>query len=313
LATPVINNIAVFCVPPSFAMASWFPGELTNIEANRLEKTGIWSEDDDNILTRKAKSTASFAFEGTKAWIVGTMDQDSGNMNVYIDDFLTGTVSLQNPVKVRRRVLFQTDDLANCHHLIKIESVTSDPISIHGFHILDNHGRGMFEIEHEKYDISKGLNVTLRVVRVGGSAGIAAVTIQTLPDTAVQDRDYVDMTTNLTFHDGESSHTISIETLNRHHSTGNLTFLAEIVDPSDGAVLGLKRSAMITMMEPGNDVGGPGRGMAVAQKSDDSVTWLVVLIGCTLCIILAVTVKRRTAGREDEFSLLVPDQRLYVV
>jgi hypothetical protein len=171
----------------------------------------------------------------------------------------------------------------------------------------------MFEIEHEKYDVAKGFNVTLRVLRVSGSAGVAGVVIQTLPDTAVQDRDYVDMTANLTFQDGESSRTVLIETINRHHGTGNLTFLAEIVDPSDGAVLGLKRSAMITMMELSNRGGGLRRDMAEAQKSDDSLTRLVVLIGCALCVILAVTVKRKTVDREDEFSLLIPDQRLYVV
>jgi hypothetical protein len=148
LAVPVISSVGVFRACAAFAKSNGMPFELTNIEAYRLKQTGNWLWDDENILSAAQKASASFAFKGTKAWIVGTTDEEYGDMNVFVDDFLVKMVVCKSPVRRTRQLLFRSEDLADCNHVIHVECVSSAPVAIHNLFLLQNGGWECLKSKH---------------------------------------------------------------------------------------------------------------------------------------------------------------------
>jgi alpha-L-fucosidase len=313
-APPVIATVGAFRASPSFALGDGFLLELTNIESHRLEKTGEWVLENENIVTSVPQSTASFAFDGTKAWIVGTLDEGYGEMNVFVDNFLVRTVPCHSAVRQTRQLLFTSEDLADCRHVVRIESASAAPISIHNLYLLQNGGVGLFEVEAPALEVPKGENLTLRILRHGGTNGVASVSFQTLPGTAIDGANFVAQKSKVTFADGENVQTVVVQTVSSRKVTGNLTFFAEIVAPSDGAVLGVKRRMLITLTELKSQAGRLAQGVTMSHKTGGSITWIAASACCILlCCFVVFAMNRKDEVGSDELTSLIHGQRLYVL
>jgi alpha-L-fucosidase len=235
-------------------------------------------------------------------------------MNVFIDDFLVKTVPCQSPFRQTRQLLFTSDDLADCPHVVRIESISAAPISIHNLYLLQNGGVGLFEVEAPSLDVPKGENLTLRILRRGGTNGPASVSFQTLPGTAIDGRNFVAQKSKVTFADGENVQTVVVQTVSSRRVSGNLTFFAEIVAPSHGAVLGVQRRMRITLTELSHQAARLARGVTVSQKADASTAWLAASACCiVICFFVVLAMNRKTHVETDELTSLIHGNRLYVV
>ena len=104
--------------------------------------------------------------------------------------------------------------------------------------LLNNAGKGMFEMKETTYEVQKGQPVTVTIKRVGGSKGTATVHVVTEPGTGVHGKVYKDTTADLTFQDGETEKTITIPTIDFTEQADSIfDFKVKMTSVSDNALL----------------------------------------------------------------------------
>lgn len=119
------------------------------------------------------------------------------------------------------------------------------------------------EIKNEEFIISKSPvnvnegdgHVTLTVQRIGGSSGEASVDYLTQDGTAIAGKDYTSSKGRLTFAAGETSKTISIETIDDKIVEQTESFSVKLENPSEGAKLG--ENSICTVNITDNDAEAP--------------------------------------------------------
>ena len=246
-AVPVIESVGVFRAYGEFATGDGYPTGLNKIGYNDLEGDGSWSVEEATKVNSKQGAWLKKTFTGSLCWVTGTRDPDFGSMKVYIDDNLVDTVSTQGDSHLLRQTLFSSQTLSQGQHTLKIELAENKKVGIGSFYYLNNNGAGMFELESTEYSVDKGKSVTLKVKRVGGSTGQVSVTFQTAPDTAVHGRHYRDITTTLTFANGQTEAEVTVETVD-HNEPDNFTFFGELVSPEGNAITGFNSSSIVTIV-----------------------------------------------------------------
>ncbi|GIX94935.1 adhesion G-protein coupled receptor V1 [Caerostris darwini] len=94
---------------------------------------------------------------------------------------------------------------------------------------------GSLELERSSYVISEGGgSVQVGVVRVGGSDGQIKVRYQTMPRTALVQTDFVPVTGELVFNEGEIRKTITVQILNDKVREPSKVFEVQLLDPTAG-------------------------------------------------------------------------------
>jgi hypothetical protein len=172
----------------------------------------------------------------------------------------------------------------------------------------------MFEIEAPVYAVASGKNVTVRIVRHGGTNGMASVTFQTIPGTAVDGSNFVDVRATVAFEDGENLQTVVVQTIGGKKLAKNLTFWGDLVAPENGTVLGIQKRTTITIMDVSERVENIVKGMAIGQKSEDFMMWIVLIVcSIVVCGVVWCVFNRRSVATSDELTSLIHGQRLYVV
>jgi hypothetical protein len=169
----------------------------------------------------------------------------------------------------------------------------------------------MFEIEALNYLVKKGGNVTVRILRHGGANGRASVSFQTVPGTAVGGKDYIERRFSVVFEDSENVGMVVLETIGERKVRGNLTFFGEIVALSNGAIVGLQKRTLITVVEVGNQINGVGD-IKMSQGSEKSIV-MMVICGVFICLVVWFALARRSDAMPDQLASLMGGQRLYLV
>jgi uncharacterized delta-60 repeat protein len=112
-----------------------------------------------------------------------------------------------------------------------------------------NTGGGNFQFSTPIYSISEaGTNVTLMVVRAGGTAGAASVRVVTADGTATAPSDYTAVAATLQFNEAEPFRTVFVPVRDNAVLDGNRTFSASLNSPV-GAGLGTPATASITLLD----------------------------------------------------------------
>ena len=62
----------------------------------------------------------TYQFEGTKAYVVATVDPGHGEMDVYVDGQKLATVNTQSPSRKRSQKVYETPDLAAGSHTLTL-------------------------------------------------------------------------------------------------------------------------------------------------------------------------------------------------
>lgn len=221
----------------------YIPPGLEEVLAEKFTKSDGWNTEGEGIWTQKIGATVSYTFTGTKAYVVGIIDNKHGSLAVYIDDVKVGTFSAAGPERLLRKLLYSSPDLSNGVHTIKLELI-SVACALHAFYILNNQGVGMYEIAKPSYDVVRGDTFLLAISRVGSDYTESSVNLKTVAGTAKAGSDYVEYSSTINFKANEIIKYIKIKTI-ANSKTENLTFTAQISSPTSGALIGFTNTTQI--------------------------------------------------------------------
>ncbi|MBJ8350433.1 discoidin domain-containing protein, partial [Streptococcus zalophi] len=280
LATPILSNFSLYKVPTSIEVTDGYPLGL-EYKSNDIAdtKNSTWHKETEGVRgtsmwTNQQGASAEYTFSGTKAYVVSTVDPNHGIMEIYIDGQKVDEVNTQSSVRKRSQLVYETSDLTNGEHTIKLVAKTNRAIATEGIFVLNNDGNGIFEIEQATYHVAKGENVSLVVKRNGSSDKTSSIKVITEPGTGVHGKVYQDTTQTLTFAPGETSKTIDIPTIKYPDSDGNLfDFFVKLVTPSEKSLLGFTTTATINVVP---ETGLPDYRREVADDASEIIyhgTW----------------------------------------
>ena len=255
-ATPILTNFSVYKTPSSIEKTDGYPLGLdyhSNTTADKENTT--WYDESEGIRgtsmwTNQKDASVTYRFNGTKAYVVSTVDPNHGEMSVYVDGQKVADVQTNNAARKRSQMVYETDDLAPGEHTIKLVNKTGKAIATEGIYTLNNAGKGMFELKETTYEVQKGQPVTVTIKRVGGSKGVATVHVVTEPGTGVHGKVYKDTTADLTFQDGETEKTLTIPTIDFTEQADSIfDFKVKMTSASDDALLGFATEATVRVMK----------------------------------------------------------------
>ena len=255
-ATPILTNLSVYKTPSSIEKTDGYPLGLDYHSNTTADKANtIWYDESEGIRgtsmwTNKKDASVTYRFNGTKAYVVSTVDPNHGEMSVYVDGQKVADVQTNNAARKRSQMVYETDDLAPGEHTIKLVNKTGKAIVTEGIYTLNNAGKGMFELKETTYEVQKGQPVTVTIKRVGGSKGVATVHVVTEPGTGVHGKVYKDTTADLTFQDGETEKTLTIPTIDFTEQADSVfDFKVKMTSASDNALLGFASEATVRVMK----------------------------------------------------------------
>ena len=255
-ATPILTNFSVYKTPSTIEKNDGYPLGLEYHSNTTADKEGTtWYNESEGIRgtsmwTNKKDAKVTYRFTGTKAYVVSTVDPNHGEMSVYVDGQKVADVQTKNSSRKRSQKVYETGDLAPGEHTITLVNKTGEPIATEGIYTLNNNSKGMFELEATSYDVEKGKPVTVTIKRVGGSKGAATVRFITEPGTGVHGKVYQDTTQDVTFADGETEKSVTIQTIDFTEQADSIfDFKAKLTSASDGALLGFATDSTIRVMK----------------------------------------------------------------
>ena len=255
-ATPILNNFSVYKVPSSIEKTDGFPLGLEYHSNTSADTAGTtWYNEAEGVRgtsmwTNQQNASATYHFQGSKAYVVATVDPHHGEMSVYVDGQKVADVQTKNASRKRSQLVYETGDLAPGEHTLKLVNKTGEPIATEGIYTLNNAGKGMFELKETSYDVQKGQPVTVTIKRVGGHNGTATVHVVTEPGTGVHGKVYKDTTADLTFADGETEKTMTVPTIDFTEQADSIfDFKVKMTSASDNALLGFASEATVRVMK----------------------------------------------------------------
>ena len=260
-AVPLIHNVEVYKADKNFEIPRLIPDGVDTIDNTEFGNKSSWKQEDmgDNDTSMYTSTTGAYAtasFTGSKAWIYGTHDSGHGIMEVWIDDQKVADVDTYRPSRKLPALLYTTDDLPYGEHTVKMvvkgeknPASRGRAVGLDFLAYLDNGGAGMFEMAQDSYTVNEGGVQEIMINRVGGSTGVATVHFSTTPDTAVHGRHYYDVTTDVTFADGQTTAVVPVGTVDNTEVADNLRFYCQLDQPSNGTILGFNASSSVSIRD----------------------------------------------------------------
>ena len=191
----------------------------------------------------------TYQFEGTKAYVVATVDPGHGEMDVYVDGQKLATVNTQSPSRKRSQKVYETPDLAAGSHTLTLVNSKGDAIATEGIYALNNQEKGLFEFAQPTLAVKKGDPAQVVVKRKGGSKGSASLKLITEPGTGVHGKVYKDTNVTLEFADGETEKTVQVPTLNfAGKATDVYDFKVKLLHPDQGSLVGFIPELTVQVM-----------------------------------------------------------------
>ena len=182
---------------------------------------------------------------------MGTKDPNHGQADVYIDNMDTpvATIDTHDTVRSTGAKIFESADLKNGHHKLKLVAKTTAAIGVEAAYVINNDGKGMLEIENETYTMNEDSDLAVKIKRVGGTTGEITAKLEPNPGSAIQKHFDTELISTVQFANGESEKVISRAAhANRVPTTdGDVYFTLEL--SSSSPVIGLASSAKVTILD----------------------------------------------------------------
>lgn len=251
---PVLSQVGVYKASEGFEKTGLAPTgmDVTDINDSGFSFTGTWnSESGDQFINGTNKyanpgATATLSFHGTRAWLVGTIDPNHGTADIYVDDQLVKTINMSGSSRKLGQRLFDTGDLADGDHTIRVETKTK-ATGLEAAYIVNNAGKGMVGIESAAYTMNEDEEMEVKLVRMGGGDSSLSVTVSPNPGSAIQDDFDTELISHVTFGPGETEKTALVRTRRNTNATGSRQFSIELSSDDDAAILGWNDRAVITI------------------------------------------------------------------
>ena len=254
-ATPILNGVSVYKTPASIEETDGYPLDLTYHSDRTAERAnGQWNEEGEGVRgtsmwTKEKGASVTYQFEGTKAYVVATVDPGHGEMDVYVDGQKLATVNTQSPSRKRSQKVYETPDLAARSHTLTLVNSKGDAIATEGIYALNNQEKGLFEFAQPTLAVKKGDPAQVVVKRKGGSKGSASLKLITEPGTGVHGKVYKDTNVTLEFADGETEKTVQVPTLDfAGKATDVYDFKVKLLHPDQGSLVGFIPELTVQVM-----------------------------------------------------------------
>ena len=254
-ATPILNGVSVYKTPASIEETDGYPLGLTYHSDRTAERAnGQWNEEGEGVRgtsmwTKEKGASVTYSFEGTKAYVVSTVDPGHGEMDVFVDGQKLATVNTQSSSRKRSQKVYETPDLAAGSHTLTLVNSKGDAIATEGIYALNNQEKGLFEFAQPTLAVKKGDPAQVVVKRKGGSKGSASLKLITEPGTGVHGKVYKDTNVTLEFADGETEKTVQVPTLDfAGKATDVYDFKVKLLHPDQGSLVGFIPELTVQVM-----------------------------------------------------------------
>lgn len=259
---PQLSEVGVYKASKGFQLSGAAPDGMDSTSVNDTTKftfsssgwnpqTGTTYINGQNTWSNKAGASFTYEFDGTKVYLMGTKDPGHGQADVYIDDMDTpvATIDTHDTVRSTGAKIFESADLENGHHTLKLVAKTTAAIGVEAAYVINNGGKGMLEIENETYTMNENSDLAVKIKRVGGTTGEITAKLEPNPGSAIQKHFNTELISTVQFANGESEKVISPAAhANRVPTTdGDVYFTLEL--SSSSPVIGLASSAKVTILD----------------------------------------------------------------
>lgn len=259
---PQLSEVGVYKASKGFQLSGAAPDGMDSTSVNDTTKftfsssgwnpqTGTTYINGQNTWSNKAGASFTYEFDGTKVYLMGTKDPNHGQADVYIDNMDTpvATIDTHDTVRSTGAKIFESADLKNGHHTLKLVAKTTAAIGVEAAYVINNGGKGMLEIENETYTMNEDSDLAVKIKRVGGTTGEITAKLEPNPGSAIQKHFNTELISTVQFANGESEKVISPAAhANRVPTTdGDVYFTLEL--SSSSPVIGLASSAKVTILD----------------------------------------------------------------
>ena len=259
---PQLSEVGVYKASKGFQLSVAAPDGMDSTSVNDKTKfkfsssgwnpqTGPTYINGQNTWSNQADASFTYEFDGTKVYLMGTKDPNHGQADVYIDNMDTpvATIDTHDTVKSTGAKIFESADLKNGHHKLKLVAKTTAAIGVEAAYVINNDGKGMLEIENETYTMNEDSDLAVKIKRVGGTTGEITAKLEPNPGSAIQKHFDTELISTVQFANGESEKVISRAAhANRVPTTdGDVYFTLEL--SSSSPVIGLASSAKVTILD----------------------------------------------------------------
>lgn len=259
---PQLSEVGVYKASKGFQLSGAAPDGMDSTSVNDTTKftfsssgwnpqTGTTYINGQNTWSNKAGASFTYEFDGTKVYLMGTKDPNHGQADVYIDDMDTpvATIDTHDTVRSTGAKIFESADLENGHHTLKLVAKTTAAIGVEAAYVINNDGKGMLEIENDSYTMNENSDLAVKIRRVGGTTGKITARLEPNPGSAIQKHFNTGLIPEVVFENGESEKVISPAAhANRVPTTdGDVYFTLEL--SSSSPVIGLASSAKVTILD----------------------------------------------------------------
>lgn len=259
---PQLSEVGVYKASKGFQLSGAAPDGMDSTSVNEKTKfkfsssgwnpqTGPTYINGQNTWSNQADASFTYEFDGTKVYLMGTKDPNHGQADVYIDNMDTpvATIDTHDTVRSTGAKIFESADLKNGHHKLKLVAKTTAAIGVEAAYVINNGGKGMLEIENETYTMNEGSVLAVKIKRVGGTTGEITAKLEPNPGSAIQKHFNTELISTVQFANGESEKEISPAAhANRVPTTdGDVYFTLEL--SSSSPVIGLSSSAKVTILD----------------------------------------------------------------
>ena len=259
---PQLSEVGVYKASKGFQLSGAAPDGMDSTSVNDTTKftfsssgwnpqTGTTYINGQNTWSNKAGASFTYEFDGTKVYLMGTKDPNHGQADVYIDDMDTpvATIDTHDTVRSTGAKIFESADLENGHHTLKLVAKTTAAIGVEAAYVINNGGKGMLEIENDSYTMNENSDLAVKIRRVGGTTGKITARLESNPGSAIQKHFNTGLIPEVVFENGESEKVISPAAhANRVPTTdGDVYFTLEL--SSSSPVIGLASSAKVTILD----------------------------------------------------------------
>lgn len=259
---PQLSEVGVYKASKGFQLSGAAPDGMDSTSVNDTTKFKFspsgWNPqkgptyiNGQNTWSNKADASFTYEFDGTKVYLMGTKDPNHGQADVYIDnmDIPVATIDTHDTVRSTGAKIFESADLENGHHTLKLVAKTTAAIGVEAAYVINNGGKGMLEIENETYTMNENSDLAVKIKRVGGTTGEITAKLEPNPGSAIQKHFNTELISTVQFANGESEKVISPAAhANRVPTTdGDVYFTLEL--SSSSPVIGLASSAKVTILD----------------------------------------------------------------
>ncbi len=196
---PQLSEVGVYKASKGFQLSGAAPDGMDSTSVNDTTKftfsssgwnpqTGTTYINGQNTWSNKAGASFTYEFDGTKVYLMGTKDPNHGQADVYIDDMDTpvATIDTHDTVRSTGAKIFESADLENGHHTLKLVAKTTAAIGVEAAYVINNGGKGMLEIENDSYTMNENSDLAVKIRRVGGTTGKITARLEPNPGSAIQ-------------------------------------------------------------------------------------------------------------------------------